>query len=72
MRAENLRLRAGLAPHLGHNVAAAYQARNLVFAAQRCAPPVARVSIHLHRSHTFKMHRKHMEKSTKLCTSLSR
>ena len=52
MRAQNLRLRAGLAPHLGHNVAAAYQARNLVLAAQRCAPPVARVSIHLHICHS--------------------
>lgn len=46
-------LQRGLAPHLGYDIAATYQARNLIFAAERCTPPVAWVSIHLRRCHTL-------------------
>ena len=37
-------------PHLGHNVATAYEASNLVFTSQRGMPPIAWIRINLQRT----------------------
>ena len=43
-------MRSGLHTHLGHDIAAANEASNLVLTPQSAAPPVARISINLHNA----------------------